>query len=309
MPLPPVVIELSAVETASPNASVLIAACSAAVTDGECKLGPESGETRAVVIVSWDAAHSRAHIEIGVPQDGRNRWTNRDLDFIASDPEPERWKSVGLVIGTLVGQAERERTEPKTTAPAPTPPPVTPPPAPAPKTDEPPPQTPPPNRLWLGAELVVGPALDDGSWRFGPGVVGVYDVAPDRVFALTTLRYMVRPADSQDVDARWIGVSLGVGLHHEPARGWRIEGRAETLLERMDATLSSVERDSDGRWLPGMRIAIGGARLFDRWGALTLGLEATGVSKGTLVTLRGERIGRAPPLTWGASAGFRFGFF
>jgi hypothetical protein len=127
--------------------------------------------------------------------------------------------------------------------------------------------------------------------------------------AVTTLQYVLRQADDRDIDARWLSISLGVGLHHEPTPEWRIEGRTEALLERMDATLGGAERDSGGRWLPGMRVVIGGARLFEGWGALTLSLNATGVSKGTVVTLRGESVGRAPPLTWGATAGFRFGLF
>ena len=172
MPLPPVVIELSASDAASPNTRALVDACTNAVTDGECRVGTEEPNARAVVIVSWDAEHRRAHVEIGTKRDGAQRWASRDVGFREADPEPERWRAVGLVIGTLVGESEREtpsanaqppmtrRTPPATTTSAPSTPPKR-------------PVEAHPRHAWLGAEAAAGPALDDGTWRLGAGMVGI----------------------------------------------------------------------------------------------------------------------------------------
>lgn len=311
MPLPPVVIELSTADAASPHAAALVQACSTAVSDGECRLGQETPDARAIVIVSWNPEHRRAHIEIGVARSGKDRWSRRELDFSESDPEPERWKAVGLIAGTLVGEAERRQPpaeEPKETTP-PSPPPVTPRPQPTPPPAAHPPPTASPTparRAWLGAAFLAGPAFDDGSWRFGPGLVGVVDLPLPRLFAAGSAGYLVRPEDGHDVDARWFVLSLGVGLHHQAGPAWRMEGTVEAVVDRMDATVTSSQFDRAGRWLPGARVGIGGAYLLDRWGAVTAGTFATALSKGTVVTLAGEKVGRAPPLTWGFSLGFRF---
>jgi hypothetical protein len=312
VPLPPVVIELSTADAASPNATALVDACSAAVSDGECRLGQENRDARAIVIVSWNPEHRRAHIEIGIAREGKDRWSRRDLDFAESDPEPERWKAVGLIVGTLVGEAERSQPPasetPKETTPSPpgpsspsaqlTPPPATaPPPGPSPT---------PARHRWIGATVLAGPAFDDRSWRFGPGLVGVVDLPLPQLFVSGSASYLMRPEDKHDVDARWFVLSLGVGLHHEAGASRRVEGSVEAVLDRMDATVTSSQFDRAGRWLPGVQLGIGGSYLVDRWGAVTAGAFATALSKGTVITVAGEKVGRAPPLTWGFSLGFRF---
>lgn len=311
MPLPPVVIELSAADAQSVHAPTLVQACSSAVTEGGCQLGPETGATRAVVIVSWDPEHRRAHLQIGAVRGGKDQWATRELYFRESDPLPERWKSVGLIIGTLVGEAEREQEAArKAEASASTPPPI------APASSQPKPTKalptapePPrsgrvwPDRVWLGVELAAGPALDDGSWRFGPGLMGMYEARELNLVALAGARYLQRPKDSHEVSMRWLELSLGPGVAYEPSPGLRLEGTTEALAQRVDA---SAESDSGGNWALGMRIGItGGAEVGD-FGAFTLGGHAAGLSRGTLVSVRGETVGRAPPLTFGASAGFRF---
>src|SRR5262245_39322618 len=99
MPLPPVVIELAPQDANSPYAAALVTACSDTVTDGDCVIGQRSSEpSRAVVIVTWDSNHRRAHAEIGVRRNNADQWSSRDLDFQTGDPESERWRSMGLVI-------------------------------------------------------------------------------------------------------------------------------------------------------------------------------------------------------------------
>jgi hypothetical protein len=310
MPLPPVVIELSATETASPHTRALVDACSSAVTDGECRIGADEPNARAVAIVSWDPRHQRAHIELGTQRAGVQRWAHRDVSFREADPEPERWRAVGLVIGTLVGESERESS---TTTPPRPPPPRPPPPRPPPPRPPPPRSSPVgptleahPTHAWLGVEAAAGPALDDGSWRFGAGIAGIYDFPRTPALLSGDLRYLVRPSDEHDVDGRWLTVALGVGVRQEPARV-RFEGLAELVADRMEASVSRTRSDTGGRWLPGARLRLDAGVRFESWGMATLGIEATALTQGTVVKLEGEKLGRAPPFTWGLTAAFRFG--
>lgn len=306
MPLPPVVIELGATDAASPNASALVGACTGAVTGGECRLGADEPEARAVVIVSWDRQHRRAHVEIGTKRGGSQRWVSRDVTFREADPEPERWRAVGLVIGALVGESEREAEaqpaplEPKARPAPPRAAPTSAVEAPSPRVEVL------PKRGWLGPQASAGPALDDGSWRFGAGIVGVYDLSHTPALVSGDVRYMVRPSDDRNIDGRWLTLGLGMGLHQEPGK-FRLEGKAELVADRMEASISEARSDSGGRWLAGMRLRLDGGLVLESWGVATLGVEATALSRGTVLKLEGSKVGRAPPLTWGLTAAFRFG--
>lgn len=318
MPLPPVVIELGPADSASPHAAALVRACTEAVADGECRAGvPAEAGARAVVIVSWDPERRQARIEIGTTRAAGDRWVSRRLEFKASDPEPERWRAVGLVVGALVGEAEREADQEKPATPAPAKP--APSPAPAPPPSPPPatpPETPPATeptrgatRLWLGVDAIAGPALDDGTWRLGAGAIAVYDVPGFPVLGSMAARYLARAADDRDVEARWLGVSLGVGLHYRPIPWLRLEGRGEAVLERIEASVGGARRDEAGRWYPGMRLVLGGGPTLGDWGVLVATAEVTGISQGTLITLENHAVGRAPPLTWALSLGARLRLF
>ena len=116
----PIVIEMTASDAALPYAQVLVSACSSSVHDrGPCALGDVTGESaRVVVIVSWEGTgHFAAKIEVGVRQGTRADWRTRRVSFDATDQEIERWRSVGLIIATLVGEAGSERNaEPQPSA-------------------------------------------------------------------------------------------------------------------------------------------------------------------------------------------------
>jgi hypothetical protein len=109
------------------------------------------------------------------------------------------------VIGTLVGEAERAQAEE----------------SPPPSETPAPPARAPTFRSWLGAEAFGGPALDDGTWRVGAGLVAIVDLPVDGLLASGTARYAMRPSDRGGFDAHWVAFSAGVGLHHAPAPAYR----------------------------------------------------------------------------------------
>lgn len=106
--MPIVLVELPAAEAADVNAPALVAACSSGLRRGSCALeeAPEGERATAVAIVAWlDADHLRARIDVGRRAEQRGGWQVRELTFHAQDALLERWRSVGLAIAGVVGEA------------------------------------------------------------------------------------------------------------------------------------------------------------------------------------------------------------
>lgn len=100
MPLPPVVIEIAPPESPQALRQALLDACSRATKDSACIEG--SGETEeppsAVAIVSW---RDPANVRLEVARRRERQWVVREIVFDEHDAPEERWRAVGLVIGTL----------------------------------------------------------------------------------------------------------------------------------------------------------------------------------------------------------------
>ena len=114
----PVAVEIAPPDSPREQVAVLLAACTRAKRGGECVLAAEApaAGTSAVAIVTWQGG-ARALVEVGVRRGGRPQWRARSLDFDATrDDVLERWRAVGLVVGTLAN----EQVEPPGKAEAPT---------------------------------------------------------------------------------------------------------------------------------------------------------------------------------------------
>src|SRR4051812_20040953 len=106
--MPIVLVELPAADAADVNAPALIAACSSGLRRGTCAAEeePEGEQATAVAIVSWlDAEHLHARIDVGRRAEQRGGWQVRELTFHEPDALLERWRSVGLAIAGVVGEA------------------------------------------------------------------------------------------------------------------------------------------------------------------------------------------------------------
>jgi hypothetical protein len=261
---------------------------------------------RAVAIVSWGSDRTRAHIEIGVRRQDGSHWITREVEFRDADPESERWRSVGLMIGTLVGESERKQKE-EPVAPA-----LKPPPAPAKKAQPRPSRViatqREPTRVWIGIEALAGSGLDDGSLRYGGGLVAVWDMPLSPLLVSGSLRHLQRPRDGAGVVVRWSSAAIGSGVHAEPGSTLRLESRAEAVLERTEAAVDAERSDSGGLWTPGLRLSAAFGVEPVSGVVLLGGAELSAFPRGTRVILRGEESGRALPLTWTAQVGARFGF-
>ena len=308
VPTPAVVVEIAPPHAASPYVATLIGACSEAVPKGDCVLasaGRDAQPPAPTAIVGWDGPeHRSVHIEVGLPRAGRAEWRARDLAFRAEDLEVERWRSVGLVIATLVGDASAEEppsSVPPETTPAAIPrrPQSTPPPAPSP---------PEPAWIWLDVAGFVSPALDDGTWRGGASLRATHPFRSPPVVATAQIRYAARPADDAGLSVRWVAASLGVGAHLEVGEAVVVELRAELLAELVAASVTDPiagTTDSGHRWIPGARAGVDAAWMLHRNLGVLVGLDASLLQSGTLVHLRDQRAGRAPPLSFAPILGVR----
>jgi hypothetical protein len=239
--LPPIVVDLGPDIRASELALVL-GACNEVVSDGECLASPAEGADapRAIAVArprEQDA--ERVDIEVrllGVDQPA----LLRELHFTSKDPVRERWRSVGFAIATLVGEGQRAAEEEKSAAaePAraaaePTLVPAEPasaaPPAPAPAASVAPPPVlvvpapvrsasapaavPEPAGVFLGLALLSGPALDDGSWRFGAGLRAAWASASGWML-IGSASYSARALGSEDFTLSWLCLEAGAGYRH-----------------------------------------------------------------------------------------------
>ncbi len=309
MPLPPVVIELSPRDVASEHASTLVEACSEAVRDGRCEVigGDPNPDARAVAIVSSNDAYTQVRVELGLRRSGRTQWAVRVLDFGSEDPERERARTVGFVIGTLVGEAERAqassaaraaRASSATPAPSPA----------SPKSETHP--SPRGVRLRPYVELAPGvdTAFDSGAPRLGAALrVGAVLRAPWE--AHLGGAYAVRPRDDRGLRGRWLTLEAGGGVAYPLTSALALSLNIAPFVERLDADVSAPRADSGGRWVYGVSWR-GGTQLraTDRI-SLVLAGQLAARSSGTEVRVDGARVARQPMLSAGGSVGVRFQLF
>ncbi|HMR06084.1 MAG TPA: hypothetical protein PKA88_09905 [Polyangiaceae bacterium] len=302
MPLPPVVIELSPRDVASEHAPALVAACTEAVRDGRCEVldaGPKP-DARAVAIVSSNEAYTQVRVELGLRREGRTRWAVRTLDFGPADPERERAKTVGFVIGTLVGEAEREPTTKAAT-----------PKQPAQieyvaKTQ--PPQEPSAERaglqLFLELGAIVDSALDSGAPRWG-GAARLGAVIHGPWEAYLGAGYGMRPRDEQGLRTRWYSLEFGAGVAHPLTSTLTLTAAVAPAAERLQADVGEPRPDEGGRWVFGLGARLGArSNVTDRI-SIVFALQSMLRESGTVITLDGRDAGRQPSLSLGGSLGVR----
>jgi hypothetical protein len=109
---PAVVIDLGS-QVAPNEAAWVLEACNAAIVSGTCELDTSASEPgRALAIVRWESEARRSvRIEVGLRAAERADWSVREMEFSGRDPARERWRSIGLVLATLVGEVEAARAQ------------------------------------------------------------------------------------------------------------------------------------------------------------------------------------------------------
>ncbi len=295
-----VAIIVEASEQATDLGAAAAQACSASMHEARCAVssGPPADAPSVRAAVTFDADGS---VRI-VVQRGSNS-ERRALRFRVEDSAVERWRSVGLVVGTLAqGLLERPSAPPAPTSPPPRP---TPPPPPAIPLPAPPP-------VWVDLGALASPALDDGSWKGGPSLRVGYAIAGLPLATIASFRYALRGGDEAGLEVHWLsgGVGLGGQWSFLADRLWvhvRAELVGQLALAKVDEPFTG-RVDEASRWVGGGRFGVDAAWMLARNVGFWLGFDATALQSGTVVTIRADRPGRAPPYELSPQLGLRLAF-
>lgn len=217
----PILIQTAAEELESAQRSPLTRACSGVSTAGRCELVSE--KPRAIAVVTWEAGHVRARIEVRARGPGQRTLTAESvLSFSPEDALDERWRTIGLSIGSTLNLL---------LPPAPTPPPEPAPPPRVPLTSSPPHvtvslrgrATPEPSAQHGNVSLGVSGAFDPelAGPRFGAslGVTWTGALPPLRLFALA--RYQGTPP-LFGLRYDWVSAELGLGVTIVARPAWEM---------------------------------------------------------------------------------------
>ncbi|HEY4156591.1 MAG TPA: hypothetical protein VGM29_00785 [Polyangiaceae bacterium] len=304
--MPIVLVELPAADAADDNAPALIAACSSGLRRGKCATeeAPNGERASAVAIVEWlDAAHLHARIDVGRRAEQRASWQMRELSFHEQDEMSERWRSVGLAIAGVVGEATL--LEP----PKPPPPPA--------------PPMPPKARLRVAApsisrsfRVALGPALETGVSARKPALGGCFDVGfrPSRDLPLeldATAAQAWSVARSSTIDTRFATLGVGLGGIFRPLPSFELRAAVFAALDSVTASATNPntnEAASGSRWLPA-----GLVRLQANWPAQSpvsgvLGLEIIQLSGGTALKTFDQTQAESPATRGAAQLGVELEF-
>lgn len=269
MPLPPVVVEISAPAATAELRGALIAACSRAVHEAECHesdgtglTDAAGGDVAAVAIVSWQS-ESTVRIEVG--RDPGQAWHTRILRFEPDEAPVEVFTAVGFAIGALVGRLQEgapplpspgpESAEPGTAPPLerPLPPAVMPPASPPQGSPVSAPPPPPPRRTgWLGsADLLMGTGRSVTSARLGFGAAFGWGLH-DGPFVALSGAVAGTPWRQGSLRERWLGLGIGPGLDVRLSQRAALSLGSEVGLEAYSARVTDARTgltDEAQRWV------------------------------------------------------------
>jgi len=296
--LPVVAVQISPRDPAPLLEERLLSACSAGLKRARCvaaaELSPaETGEPRAIAVVSWnDATH--VSIEVGLGSE-RPVWLQRELEFVAADPELERWRAAGFTVALLVDDPRFWSEPPPAAQPHDVPAPI----APAPSAVLP----------WFEADLkaLSGSGLVRGAWRMG-AEARLRVPLSSALFATGSARYAL--GRDAGLDVRWFDASFGLGWY--APRVWssletrlRLEGLAENLAVTAQR---DVLTDRQSTWIPG--VSLGADLVWPLSPTWSLSASADGfwLDGSTAITDAGERVATSAGagMLLGLGAGARF---
>jgi hypothetical protein len=281
----------------------MVEACTRAIAHGRCALVSETLETEqqespAVAIVAWDDPRGRtARIEVGLRRTARDSWRTRTIEFAPQDAQEERWRSIGLVIATLTGEATSNSD-------------VAPPPPRLEEAPRPRPAALPaiPRRsmqAWADLGVVLAPGLDNGAAQRGVDLRAGWAPTAQPLFISVGARFTGSPRDvSTGVSVAWTTLAAGVGVVTRAASDeLRFDARLEGIAERIGASVvaSDGTSDSQSRWVGGARLGLDAAWMPSRFLGAVASLEGAYVAGATSVQVRDVPSGTDAPHGFGVA--------
>jgi hypothetical protein len=295
----------------------MLGACSDAARGARCRLRGENPGNRSEpelwAVVTWSGERARVEVWRSRGRVGVDPPRTREIEFDATNPTLERWRTLGFVTGTLAsGLADAGGVPPSASA-AESPAPVAPPsPGLAPRSSaaSSPAPNPPTRSLSVDIGLGTGPGFDSGPFRLG-GMSRV-SYAVQRSFITGALGYFGQSNGEMGLSARWLAGSLGAGFRPWRSRaGLGLDVRLEAVVQNVRASISAppaAGNDADDVWQAGLRAGCDGV-----WEAVPgisvfLGLDLAGFVGPVRVTVAEAHVAKLPALGGSVSGGLRLTF-
>jgi hypothetical protein len=268
----------------------MVGACSEGLRGGGvCALAAAKNEpSPAVAIVAWDdEGHLAVRVEVGLRRGDQSEWLARQVAFRESDAEVERWRAVGLIIATLVGEASSV-AEARAAPPAIAEPPHEPahPPEPSPEAPKiAPPFSPRPARWCFDLAFDLARGTSDGLGARGGALRVSRYLGAGALFATSSLRYEAQPSAAPQIDLAWGWATIGLGAALIiPGTRMLIDARVEPTLGWLRASVAHGAGAESGL-LVGLREGLAATWwLTDAIGA-SLGAEAYETTQRAVVRL------------------------
>ena len=288
---------------------MLVSACSEGLrTGGQCALAASKNDASpAVAVVAWNEdGHLSVRVEVGVRRGERSEWLTRQMTFHPSDLEIERWRAVGLVIATLVGEVA-SAPEPKG-APPPSAPVI----SAVPVPESLPSFSPRPLHWALDAGFDLARGVSDGLAAKGGSFRASRRLGETFWFLTSSLRYEIEPNAASQLDLTWGWASFGLAATASvPGARLLVDARLEPSIGWLHASLTGDAHASQTRVLFGLREGLAATWWMTDAIGLAIGAELTQTTPRAVVRLVPEggspsAVATEQPLGWGTLFSARF---
>lgn len=288
---------------------------------------PEPSESAIVATVTWRGTD---HVRLEVTLRPSHQMVTRDIDFGPHDAVEERWRTTGLVVGTLASVLARNELPSAgelPEVPEPERPPAPSPEEPEPELSAPPPQSnardtllqpphfhgrppAPPWRLFVDAAGFVAPAVVGGPYRAGGDLGLRLRAAALPVEPAADVEYSESLADLSGVRIRIVDAFLGFAVSGNLGGPFSSVARGEGFFRWLEASAEPVGAlgpTEKARVLGGARVGLDGmARIVDRF-SVFVGAAGIFAAGSTDVRARSQSVGSVPALSYELRAGITLG--
>lgn len=333
MPALPIVIAISPADSPSELRRTLLEACGRAVKVTECvertatKEPPSDGSI--VATITWRGA---GHVRLEVALRTANQTVEREIDFGPHDATEERWRTTGLVVGTLASVLARNELpsagelpaapEPEATAEPRAPEPERTPDRPLPSEPEArstllrPPHThrrraPPRSEVFVDASALLAPAIVGGAFRSGGELGGRWRPAGFPVEPAAAVAYSETISDYHGVESRFFDAFIGLAVTGKLGGPFSSTARGEGFVRWLEVSTNpsgSLGPTEKARVYGGARVGLDGVvRITDPFSAFVGAAGIFGAGS-TDVSIRSSALGSVPALSYELRLGMSLGF-
>lgn len=331
MPFPPVVVDISPPDSPPELRRSLLEACGRAVKSAECveRAADGSADGSIVATVHWRGG---GHVRLEVALVASNQKVEREIDFGPHDAPGERWRTTGLVVGTLasvlsrnelpsMGELPEAPEAPKHEEPEKEPEPSL---ESSPASSGPDPRNTllrvprtrrhkpsPTTNLFVDLSALVAPAIVGGPMRLGGEVGGRLHFGNAPVEPAVAVAYSESLSAIDGVDARFFDAFVGVTVTGNLGGPFSTVARGEGFfrwLETSTTASASLGPTSAARVVGGARIGLDGLVRVTKPLSLFVGGAGIFAAGSTDVTVHRRVVGSIPALSYEVRAGLSLAF-